>query len=96
MTTTEQAVAIALVALNLPSFIGFAADKWKAGRGAWRIPEATLIGLGWLGPLGAWLGVYGLRHKTRKGWFLLRLALVTLVSPAAWAAAWLAHTHAGR
>lgn len=96
MTTTEQALVAALVLLNLPSFIGFAADKWRAGRGAWRIPEATLIGLGWLGPLGAWLGVYGLRHKTRKGGFLLRLALATLVSPAAWAAAWLAHAHAGR
>ena len=39
--------------------------KWKAKRSAWRIPEATLLGLAVIGgSLGAWLGMKVWHHKT--------------------------------
>lgn len=43
----------------------FFLDKWKAVRGAWRVPEIvllTLMGMG--GAVGGLCGMYFLRHKT--------------------------------
>ena len=43
----------------------FFLDKWKAARGAWRVPEIvllTLMGMG--GSVGGRAGMYFLRHKT--------------------------------
>jgi uncharacterized membrane protein YsdA (DUF1294 family) len=71
---------VLLVVLNVVSFALYGIDKWKAGRGAWRISESTLILSGAVcGTAGAWLGVLVFRHKTRKPSFLLRLALATVV-----------------
>lgn len=57
---------IYLTTVNLIAFILYGADKAKAKRGAWRIPEAVLIGLAFLGgAAGAWLGMLVFRHKTR-------------------------------
>ena len=43
------------------------ADKIKAKKAAWRIPEAVLLGIGFLGgSLGCTLGMYLFRHKTAK------------------------------
>ena len=72
-----------LVVLNVVSFALFGIDKWKAGRGAWRISESTLILSGAIcGTIGAWLGVVVFRHKTRKRSFLVRLGLATLLDVA--------------
>jgi uncharacterized membrane protein YsdA (DUF1294 family) len=78
----------ALLAANLLALGAFGLDKLRAATGAWRTRESTLLWLGWLGPVGAWLGVLLVRHKTRKARFLLGLAAATLLSPG-WAAAWL-------
>jgi uncharacterized membrane protein YsdA (DUF1294 family) len=73
------ALAAGLAVLNLGSFAMFGIDKGRARRREWRIPESTLLVSGLVsGTLGAWVGVYGFRHKTRKPWFLARLALATL------------------
>ena len=59
-------VGIYLAAINVIAFILYGADKAKAKRGAWRIPEAVLIGIAFLGgAAGAWLGMILFRHKTR-------------------------------
>lgn len=77
------AVIAAITIANVLTFGAFFIDKRRAGqRGARRIAEATLLGLGVLGPLGAWTGVLVLRHKTRKPWFLGRLLLASAVVPA--------------
>lgn len=71
---------VILAVLNVVSFALFGIDKWKAGRGAWRISESTLILSGAIcGTVGAWLGVFVFRHKTRKRSFLVRLAVATLI-----------------
>lgn len=56
-----------LLAVNMLTFIVFGVDKWKAQRGRWRVPEATLMGLAALGgSVGAWLAMQLFRHKTQK------------------------------
>lgn len=81
------AAVVAVVVLNVVALGAFFVDKRRAGeRGARRIPEATLLAVGAFGPLGAWLGVFALRHKTRKPWFLARLLLASAILPGlAWA-----------
>ena len=56
-----------LLAVNVLTFIVYGVDKWKAKRGRWRVPEATLMGLAALGgSVGAWLAIQLFRHKTQK------------------------------
>lgn len=56
-----------LLAVNVLTFIVYGVDKWKAQRGRWRVPEATLMGLAALGGcVGAWLAMQLFRHKTQK------------------------------
>ena len=53
------------------------ADKLKAKRGAWRIPEATLMGIAAVGgSIGALIGMYCFRHKTRHLKFALGMPLI--------------------
>lgn len=73
MTTMQLFACILLAAYALLSVIAFcfyAADKKKAKKGAWRIPEKVLLGLGFLGgSIGALLGMKLLRHKTKHWYF---------------------------
>ena len=56
-----------LITINVLTFIVYGVDKWKAHRGRWRVPEATLLGLTALGgSVGAWLAMQLFRHKTQK------------------------------
>lgn len=65
------------LAANLAAFLAYGWDKWRAARGGRRIPEVWLLGLAFLGLVGAWCGVWLLRHKTRKRSFLWKLFFVT-------------------
>lgn len=79
----------ALLTLNLFTFLLYGVDKWKARRGRWRIPEATLLLLALAGgSLGAWCGMRVWRHKTRHRKFRygLPLILALQVGLAVWAA----------
>ena len=54
------------------AFVAYAADKRKAKKKAWRTPESVLLGLGFFGgAVGALLGMYLFRHKTRHFCFWL-------------------------
>lgn len=58
-------VAIYLLLINALSFLLMLADKQKARKKRWRIPEATLLGIAAIGgSLGALAGMYLFRHKT--------------------------------
>ena len=51
---------------NIITFCLYSADKRKAEKNQWRIKEKTLILVAFLmGGLGALLGMYLLRHKTK-------------------------------
>ena len=67
---------IILVAVNLFAFVLYGIDKLKAKRGAWRIPEATLLLVAFLGgSLGAFLGMELFRHKTKHAKFKVLVPL---------------------
>lgn len=71
-------------AVNLAAFCLYGADKRRARRDEWRIPEKTLLGIAALGGfLGAWAGMRVWRHKTRKPVFVYGVPLIAL----AWAVA---------
>ena len=63
---------ILALAMGLLAFILYGVDKYKAKKGKWRIPEAVLLCVGLLGgSLGALLGMYLFRHKTKHWYFWL-------------------------
>lgn len=67
---------IVLAAVNLFAFVLYGIDKLKARRGAWRIPEATLLLVAFLGgSLGAFLGMELFRHKTKHAKFKVLVPL---------------------
>ena len=72
--------AIYLIGINILTFLIFGADKWKAKRDKWRIPEDTLIWLAIVGgSIGALLGMYLFRHKTKHRKFQIGIPVILLV-----------------
>ncbi len=68
-----------LIIINVVAFALMLIDKNKAKRRQYRIPEATLIGSAILGgSIGAWLGMYSVRHKTKHLKFTLGIPLIFL------------------
>ena len=75
-----SAFAIYLVGINILTFLIYGADKWKAKRDKWRIPEDTLIWLAIVGgSVGALLGMYLFRHKTKHRKFQIGIPVILLV-----------------
>lgn len=69
-----------LAAVNLFAFLLYGVDKAKAKKGAWRIPEATLLLAAALGgSLGALLGMEVFRHKTKHIQFRVLVPLCLIV-----------------
>ena len=65
-----QILTTYLVLVNACAFALMLADKLKAKTGAWRIPEAALLTTAVLGgSVGAIMGMYLFRHKTRHSAF---------------------------
>ena len=61
---------IYLALINLFTFVLYAADKLRARRGAWRVPERALLGFSLLGgALGGLCAMQHFRHKTRHFYF---------------------------
>ena len=79
LTTPAGALAVWLIAINLVTFAVYGADKRRARRGAWRVPEKTLFLLPLLGgSLGALLGMLTFRHKTKHWYFVWGIPLILL------------------
>lgn len=72
--------ALLLLYLLIINALGFAlmlADKWKARKNLWRIPEATLMAVATLGgSVGSLLGMYAVRHKTKHLKFTVGIPLI--------------------
>ncbi|MBR2465139.1 MAG: DUF1294 domain-containing protein [Clostridia bacterium] len=61
---------IYLALMNLFTFALYAADKHRAKRGAWRVPERALLGFSLLGgAVGGLAAMQYFRHKTRHFYF---------------------------
>lgn len=66
-----------LAAVNVTAFCLMGADKRRAQRAAWRIPEKVLFAVALLGgAAGGILGMRAFRHKTRKWYFALGFPLL--------------------
>ena len=77
-----------LAAINLVTFAVYGADKRRARRGAWRVPERTLFLLPLLGgSVGALLGMRVFHHKTKHWYFVWGVPAILLAQLAL--AAWL-------
>ena len=69
-----------LLIINAAAFALMLADKWKAKKNRWRIPEATLMGVAALGgSIGALAGMYLVRHKPQHPKFTLGIPLLLAI-----------------
>ena len=69
-----------LLTVNALGFILMLADKLKAKKNRWRIPEAMLLGAALIGgSAGSLIGMYTFRHKTRHLKFTLSIPLILLM-----------------
>ena len=61
---------LALLAVSAVAFLLYAIDKSRAKRGAWRIKESLLLGIGFFGgAAGALIAMRAVRHKTKHWYF---------------------------
>ena len=73
-------ILIYLIIINILAFVLMGMDKTKARKGAWRIPEKTLFLSAILGgSIGAWLGMYTFRHKTKHWYFVVGMPLILAI-----------------
>ena len=88
LTTPAGLLAVWLLVINLVTFAVYGADKRRAKRGAWRVPEKTLFLLPLLGgSVGALLGMRVFHHKTKHWYFVWGVPAILLAQLAL--AAWL-------
>ena len=75
----KELLSIYLLIINAIAFCLMLIDKYKARKNLWRIPEATLISTALLGgSIGALIGMYTVRHKTRHSKFTVGIPLILL------------------
>lgn len=76
----SQILLAYLILINAIAFLLMLIDKQKARRGAWRIPEATLMGTAILGgSIGAIAGMRMFRHKTKHPKFYIGLPVILTI-----------------
>ncbi|TJX15416.1 DUF1294 domain-containing protein [Tissierella creatinini] len=70
-----------LIFINIATFLIFAVDKKRAQRGKWRVPEAWLFGLSFIGgSLGGLLSMKIMRHKTKKISFAIGMPILLIIN----------------
>lgn len=71
---------IYLIIINLIAFLVMYLDKRKARYGKWRIPEQSLLILALIGgSIGAIIGMYTFRHKTKKLRFSVGFPIILIL-----------------
>ena len=69
-----------LLIINALGLLLMLADKRKAQKNLWRIPERTLMTVAALGgSLGCLIGMYAFRHKTRHRKFVIWVPVLLIV-----------------
>ena len=73
-------IIVYLVIINIIGFALMGLDKWKAKHHEWRIPENTLFTVAIIGgSLGAIIGMYTFRHKTKHWYFIYGLPTILAI-----------------
>lgn len=71
---------IYLIIVNAIAFLLMLADKRKAKKKQWRIPEKVLFGSAIIGgSIGAILGMYTFRHKTKHTSFVVGMPIILVL-----------------
>ena len=69
-----------LLAVNSLTFLLYGIDKYKAKKGRWRIPEATLLTMAAIGgSIGAWAGMRTWHHKTMHKKFKYGIPVIIIM-----------------
>jgi len=77
----EIAFAVYRIAISLISFIIVGIDKLKSKKGDWRVREATLIILAFLGgAIGVLIGMVFFNHKTKKQKFYIGIPAIYILN----------------
>ena len=80
-------ILLYLLIINAIGFLLMLADKQKARKNLWRIPESTLFtAAAFGGSIGCILGMYTFRHKTKHWIFVLGMPaiLIAQIALAVW------------
>lgn len=73
-------IYVYLIIINLLTFAIYAIDKWRAVHGRWRVKEATLLFLAFIGgSAGGLISMYAFRHKIRKWYFKYTLPVMLIL-----------------
>ena len=73
-------VLLYLFLVNAAGLLFMLADKHRARKKQWRIPEATLMGIAAMGgSIGALLGMYAFHHKTRHPKFYIGIPVLLVI-----------------
>lgn len=73
-------IVIYIVIINIIGFAIMGADKRKAKKNAWRIPEKTLFLVSAIGgSIGTWAGMYAFRHKTKHWYFVVGMPMILII-----------------
>lgn len=84
-----ELLLVYLLIINADGFLLMLADKRKARKNRWRIPEATLMTVAAVGgSLGCMIGMRLFRHKTRHPKFFIGLPVILAVQVIALFLAW--------
>ena len=79
-----------LILVNLIAFTIYGADKRRALKDRWRVPEKTLFLVALLGgSLGALLGMHVFHHKTKHWYFRVFIPLILVLQIAGGVYLWL-------
>lgn len=80
MSDITKYLIIYLIVINLIAFLVMFLDKRKAKYGKWRIPEQTLFIVALIGgSIGAIVGMYTFRHKTKKLRFSIGFPVILIL-----------------
>lgn len=86
MNTYQIVITCVFAVMTVLGFVVMGIDKAKAKEGKWRIKEAALFAFAILfGGVGATLGMYVFRHKTKHWYFVVFFPILALVDIALYA-----------
>lgn len=73
-------ILIYLLIINIVGFFAMGIDKFKSKRNMWRIKEQTLFTIALIGgSVGAIIGMYTFRHKTKHNSFVYGMPVILVV-----------------
>ena len=73
----KELLLLYFLIINAAGFLLMLADKHKAKKKCWRIPESTLMLVAALGgSVGSLIGMYTVRHKTKHPKFTVGIPLI--------------------